>query len=277
MKVSRFVAVAFLVLAFAAAYTAAAQVPALDPLAGPMAEAIVEAKRNSVIVLDFSGPDQKYTALGQALAENFSTALSKSSDKFSVAARGQISESRAKTGVPPSALNDIGIVLWVASELKVESVVVGKITQEGDRLGIAVECYRVDSGKWINGFKTTSTISAEMRELMNKVVEYVTPQPDPTIPVSGKSGYTYPTCVRCPLAKYDGQSAPHRYVGTVILSAVIKADGNTDDIVVLKALPYGLTAKAIEAVKSWKFSPARDPRGNPAAVRQVINVTFHLD
>jgi TonB family protein len=275
MKLSRLVAVAFLVVT--AISTARAQLPALDPLAAPMAEAIVKAKRKSVIVLDFLGPDEKLTALGQTLAERFSTALSKSSDQFSVAARGQIANSLAKTGVPPSAFNDIGIALWVAGEFKVESVVVGKITVDGDRLGIAVECYRADSGKWINGSKTTSTISAEMRDLMSKVVEYPTPTIDPTIPVSGKSGYTYPSCVECPSAHYDGHAAPHRFQGTVTLSAVINADGRTEDVVVLKALPYGLTAKAIETVKSWKFRPARDPHGNPAAVRQVIEITFHLD
>jgi len=275
MKHPRVVAAGFLIVA--AISTARAQLPVLDPLAAPMAEAIVKAERKSVIVLDFSGPDGTYTALGQALAENFSAALSKSSDKFSVAAREQISNSLAKTGVPPSDFNDVGIVLWVAGEFKVESVVVGKITVDGDRLGISVECYRVDSGKWINGFKTTSTISAEMRDLMSKVVEYPTPTIDPTIPVSGKSGYTYPSCVECPSAHYDGHAAPHRFQGTVTLSAVINADGRTEDVVVLKALPYGLTAKAIETVKSWKFRPARDAHGNPAAVRQVIEITFHLD
>jgi hypothetical protein len=198
MKLSRLVAVVF--LTFTSISTARAQLPALDPLTAPMAEAIVKAQRKSVIVLDFLGPGEKYTALGQALADEFSTALNKSSDQFSVAAREQIANSLAKTGVPPSAFNDGGIVLWVASELKVESVVVGKLTLAGDILGIAVECYRVDSGKWINGFKTTSTISAEMRELMNKVVEYPGPKVDASVPAAGQRGYGYPTCAKCPEA-----------------------------------------------------------------------------
>src|SRR5271169_1247011 len=120
MKFSRVLAVAFLIIT--AASTTRAQLPALDPLAAPMAGAIVKAKRKSVIVLDFLGPDEKLTALGQTLAERFSTALSKSSDQFSVAARGQIANSLAQTGVPTSAFNDIGIALWVAGEFKVESV-----------------------------------------------------------------------------------------------------------------------------------------------------------
>ena len=275
MKLSRFLVLVFLIVT--AISTVRAQLPALDPLTAPMGEAVAKAKLKSVIVLDFSGPSEKDTALGQALAEEFSMALSKSSDKFSVAARGEINESLAKKALRPTGFNDIGLALVAASEFKIESVIIGKITLEGNSLGIAAECYRVDSGKLINGLKTTSTVSAEMRDLMNKFVEYPAPQPDLTIPVSGQSGYSYPTCAECRPAHYDGHDAPRHFVGTVILSAVITADGSTDDVMVLKALPYGLTARAIEAVKSWKFTPARDPRGNPAAVRQVISVTFHLD
>jgi hypothetical protein len=40
--------------------------------------------------------------------------------------------------------------------------------------------------------------------------------------------------------------------------------------------PGGLTAQAIEAVKKWRLSPATGPDGKPAAVRQIIEVTFKL-
>jgi TonB family protein len=274
MKLSRVVAVAFLIVS--AISTVRAQLPALDPLAARMAESIIKSKRKSVIVLDFSGPDEKYTALGQALTANFSTALSKSSDKFSVAFGEGIDESLAKTGVPPSSFNDIGMVLWVAGEFRAESAVVGKLTLDEARLGIAVECYRVDSGKRISGFKTTSAISADMRELMNKVVAYPDPKIDMKVPAAGQSGYTYPKCAECPDAPYDQPAIDHRYEGTALLSVIVGADGRATDIVVIKALPNGLTAKAIEAVATWKFKPALGPDGRPAAVRQAVEITFHL-
>jgi hypothetical protein len=56
----------------------------------------------------------------------------------------------------------------------------------------------------------------------------------------------------------------------------VGVNGQADDIVVKKPLPEGLTEKAIAAVKSWKFSPALGPDGKPAAVRQVIAVTFPI-
>ena len=55
---------------------------------------------------------------------------------------------------------------------------------------------------------------------------------------------------------------------------VVGTDGKADDIVVKKPLRDGLTEKAIEAVKSWKFTPALGPDGKPAAVQQVIEVMF---
>ena len=241
-----------------------------------MAESLVKAKRKSVIVLDFSGPDEKYTALGQAVAEKFSTALSKSSDKFSVGARGQIGETLTKNDVPQSSFKDINIAVWVAGELNIQAVITGRITVAGDLLEISVGCYRVDSGKRVGGLKTTSTISEEMRNLMNKVVEYPDPKVDASVPAAGQTGYSYPKCAQCPEAPYDPRAIDHRYQGTVLLSVVIGADGRASNIVVLKALPYGLTGKAVEAVASWKFQPAQGPHGSPAAVRQLIEVTFHL-
>ena len=106
----------------------------------------------------------------------------------------------------------------------------------GDRLGIAVDCYSVRSGKWINGFKTTSTISEEMRKLMSQIVEY--PKPDDSgIPAPGKNGYTYPKCDHCPQAAYTAEAVKNRVKGTVTLSVVMGVNGRANDIVVIKTLP----------------------------------------
>jgi TonB family protein len=67
-----------------------------------------------------------------------------------------------------------------------------------------------------------------------------------------------------------------KFQGTVFLSAVVKADGEASDIEVIKRLPFGLTNKAVEAVRKWRFEPARDADGRPVAVKQVVEVSFHL-
>jgi TonB family protein len=67
-----------------------------------------------------------------------------------------------------------------------------------------------------------------------------------------------------------------KYQGTVLLVAVITADGRATEIRVAKGLGLGLDEKAVEAVRTWRFRPALGPDGKPASVRQSIEVTFHL-
>ena len=115
-------------------------------------------------------------------------ALSKSSDKFSVVARGQLGEALAKNNVPQSSFNGPVMALWVAGESNIRAVISGQITLSGNVLGISLECHRADSGKGVARLKTTSTISAEMRDLMNKVVDYPDPKIDSRVPASGQTG-----------------------------------------------------------------------------------------
>lgn len=93
---------------------------------------------------------------------------------------------------------------------------------------------------------------------------------------AGTGGYGYPACLYCPQAQYSDEAVKAKYQGTVELIAIITPDGRATDIQVLKGVGLGLDQKAIEAVRTWRFSPALGPNGKPAPVRQVIEVTFHL-
>ncbi len=93
---------------------------------------------------------------------------------------------------------------------------------------------------------------------------------------AGTGGYGNPACVYCPQAQYSDEAVKAKYQGTVLLVAVITADGKATDIHVVKGLGLGLDEKAIEAVRTWRFRPAAGPDGRPAPVRQTIEVTFHL-
>jgi periplasmic protein TonB len=95
-------------------------------------------------------------------------------------------------------------------------------------------------------------------------------------PSAGTGGFGYPACLYCPQAQYSDEAVKAKYQGTVSILAVITPDGRATDIHVIKGLGLGLDEKAIEAVRTWRFRPALGPNGQPAAVRQIIEVTFHL-
>jgi periplasmic protein TonB len=95
-------------------------------------------------------------------------------------------------------------------------------------------------------------------------------------PNAGTGGYGSPGCLYCPQPQFSDEAVKAKYQGTVLLIAIITQEGRATDIHVAKGLGLGLDEKAIEAVRTWRFRPALGPDGKPAAVRQTIEVTFHL-
>ncbi|HWF39759.1 MAG TPA: energy transducer TonB [Candidatus Acidoferrales bacterium] len=95
-------------------------------------------------------------------------------------------------------------------------------------------------------------------------------------PNAGTGGYGSPACLYCPQPQFSDEAVKAKYQGTVLLVAIITADGRATDIRVAKGLGLGLDEKAVEAVRTWRFRPALGPDGKPASVRQSIEVTFHL-
>ena len=92
----------------------------------------------------------------------------------------------------------------------------------------------------------------------------------------GTHGYGMPACLYCPRAEFSDEAVKSKYQGVVVLTVIIGPDGRASDIQISKGLGLGLDEKAKEAVRSWRFTPAKGPDGKPASVRVPIEVEFHL-
>ncbi|MGC2330627.1 MAG: energy transducer TonB [Candidatus Acidiferrales bacterium] len=95
-------------------------------------------------------------------------------------------------------------------------------------------------------------------------------------PSAGTGGYGVPSCLYCPRADYSDAAMKVKVQGMVELVAIVTADGRVTDVHVAKGLGFGLDEKAMEAVRTWRLTPARGPDGKPAAVREIIEVEFQL-
>jgi TonB family protein len=60
-----------------------------------------------------------------------------------------------------------------------------------------------------------------------------------------------------------------------MLKIVVGEDGTVQNATILQSTDHDLDAKAIEAVKQWKFDPATK-KGIPVAVELMVEVDFHL-
>ncbi len=88
-------------------------------------------------------------------------------------------------------------------------------------------------------------------------------------------GVSSPRAIYDPEPDYSEEARKAKYQGTVMLWAIIGADGIPRDVRVARTLGMGLDQKAVEAVRKWRFEPARKD-GHPVAVEINIEVNFRL-
>lgn len=88
-------------------------------------------------------------------------------------------------------------------------------------------------------------------------------------------GVSAPRVLSSPDPEYSEEARKAKYQGTVVLWVIVGADGRPRDIRVSRTLGMGLDEKAVEAVKTWRFEPARKD-GQAVAVQINIEVNFRL-
>ncbi len=88
-------------------------------------------------------------------------------------------------------------------------------------------------------------------------------------------GVSAPKAIYAPDPEYSEEARKVKHMGTVVLWLIVGPDGKPRDIRVARTLGLGLDEKAIEAVKTWRFEPARKD-GQPVAVQINVEVNFHL-
>ena len=88
-------------------------------------------------------------------------------------------------------------------------------------------------------------------------------------------GAARPVKVHDVAPEYTELARAARLQGVVILQTAIDQEGNVADVDVLKGLEMGLTEAAVDAVKQWKFEPAKID-GEPIPVSYNVTVNFRL-
>ena len=82
-------------------------------------------------------------------------------------------------------------------------------------------------------------------------------------------GIAAPQALSTPDPVYTEEARRAKTQGTCVLAMVVDAEGHPRDIRVIRGLGFGLDAKAIEAVRQWRFDPAKK---DGKAVNVLINV-----
>jgi periplasmic protein TonB len=89
-------------------------------------------------------------------------------------------------------------------------------------------------------------------------------------------GISAPTVIHSVEAEFSDEARRAKYQGVCMVSLIVDAQGNPQDIHVARALGMGLDEKAIEAIRQYKFKPALKDGKTAVPVMITIEVDFRL-
>jgi periplasmic protein TonB len=89
-------------------------------------------------------------------------------------------------------------------------------------------------------------------------------------------GISSPTVIYQPEAEFSDEARRAKYQGVCIVSLIVDAQGNPQNVHVVRTLGMGLDEKAMEAVRKYKFKPAMKDSKTPVAVMVNVEVNFRL-
>jgi protein TonB len=74
---------------------------------------------------------------------------------------------------------------------------------------------------------------------------------------------------------YTDEARRQGVEGEVVMEIIVLSNGSVGSVKVLRGLPAGLNDRAVQAVRAWRFAPAR-LRGTPVDVVVEASVEFRM-
>jgi TonB family protein len=282
---------------FAPPFAHCQEPPDLDALASKAASQIhnsAEPGVTKILVIDFADAHAKANGLGALLADQFADLLRKNTQGLIVIDRADYARAIAEDVLTPEARADEQAARCYCRQLGADFTVEGTIDASSDAVQLNVKVTRLGDRKSVFDGTASLPLTSELRANLSKPATtapvssqgakntWTNPDARPGVDITvtpHTQGRTKPNpseCTYCPPAQFSGAAVEAKVQGTVLLTIIIDSEGRPAIISVARGLPCGLNSQALNAVKQWKFKPAEDSDGKPAAVRQMAELTFHL-
>jgi periplasmic protein TonB len=93
--------------------------------------------------------------------------------------------------------------------------------------------------------------------------------------IPGVGGVSNPIPLVTPEAEFSDEARRQKYQGVCLVAVIVDAQGNPRNARVTRSLGMGLDEKALDAVRKYKFKPAKKD-GKPVPVWITVEVDFRL-
>ena len=239
-----------------------------------------------ILVVDFSSHPGGIGALGEYFADQLSAVLTQKLGAVAVVDRKKFHDYLRTGGISPLDLRDREIATWIAGEVGANAIVFGKVTLSEEKLILAADLIRIEDDKHIASSRVDLLLDSQLKEMISKPLDWPafpevlipcmsSESPNDTANSFKAAGISMPKCILCPIPDYTDEVRRSKIQGSVKFDVVIDEQGIPKRIAVVKGNQYGPKARAIDAIKLWKFKPAIKD-GKPVIVCVVIEVTFRL-
>jgi TonB family protein len=230
--------------------------------------------------VDFLDDQGRATELGRIWADEMSQALECREHNFKVLNRSSYFRTAQRAKMQLWELRFDGVPARIGLEAGADAVLFGRISRSKEQIGLSTWLVRTEDNQSLVFSQMNVPISIAMEDLLARALptggasEGLSPNQEIRKP--GQAGDSYPTCLRCPNPQYTSEARAKQHEGTALLRVIVTPDGRAAAIRVARFAPYGLTERAIEAVRDWKFNPAKTMAGIPVPVDLYVEITFRL-
>jgi TonB family protein len=194
--------------------------------------------------------------------------------------REDVLSSAKKFGFFALDLYTVGVLAKTASDMGVDVLIVENLKWGASEYGFIAEVLDVQK-------KNSSLISLELKVPRSpsdsEDAPVIIKDPDSGLSLIVRrrekirsSVFHDINCTHCPDPEYTEAARKAKLQGTVQLLFTLTEQGVLQDIRLVKNIDPTLDAAALEAVRTWKITPAIGFDGKPFAVRTHAEITFKL-
>ena len=250
---------------------------AMDSLAEKLSAEIAARKMATVIVVGLYGPERRITELGAHLRGAFSDSLARQATGVKVpdgdAIRNFLSANRiAEDMVYSNALGG-----WIAKRMRADGYVTARINKTfGAAPTVVAELFVCTTGVCVDTATFDAPIALTAEELQDAGQDYVPELKIPVVP-EGTEGLVRAKCVACPMPEIPPELRIENLQGVSHLLVTVLSDGTVDDVFVVGPIGHGLDTLAVDAVLTWKFTPAHDAKHDAMPTQMQVEIPFKIE
>jgi protein TonB len=99
---------------------------------------------------------------------------------------------------------------------------------------------------------------------------------EPAVIFDESAGMTEPEVTHKVNPAFPREALKEKASGLVVLDVVIDSNGAVGEITVVESPNEYLSKAAVDAMRQWKYEPARNKDGEAIAVCYLVKIGFHL-